>query len=201
MKAISLISGGFDSPIATYLMIKKGIDVYGLYLFIGNYEELKKIRKIAKKLISYGMKKMYVVDQREYQKQIVLNDPGGYTCVLCKRGMIRSALAIAKKKNIKYIITGENLSSKASQTLQNLADITEVAEKQGFVVLRPLVSFGKQEIIEISRKIGLYEICSKDTGKCQYLQKKVKTSVKQNILENIESKININKIVEIEEIV
>jgi thiamine biosynthesis protein ThiI len=98
-----------------------------------------------------------------------------YTCVLCKRGMYREAEKLAKEISAKFIVTGENLAQVASQTLQNLRVLDESVSMP---VLRPLLTFDKEDTIRIARKIGTFDISSKDAGHCAFVPDKPITMAK-----------------------
>lgn len=156
-KGLLLLSGGFDSPVAGYLMQKQGMDVSSIHFsskFITDIESGKKARKLAEIL---RFKKLFVIDISEPLLKIAKVCEHKYYFVLMKRLMYRIAEKIAEGRGCKFLITGENLAQVSSQTLQNLCVIDKAANMP---VLRPLLGLDKEEIINFAKKIGTYETSS-----------------------------------------
>jgi thiamine biosynthesis protein ThiI len=164
MKALLLLSGGIDSPVAGHLM-KKKMEVLAVHFslepFTDNEPEVKS-RKLAQTL---GFGKLHVINISKELKQITEKCDRKYYFVLMKRVMFRKSEELAKKLNCKFLITGENLGQVSSQTLENLYAIDTVAT---IPILRPLITKDKQEIIEIAEKINTFEI-SKGKECCDVL--------------------------------
>ncbi len=156
MKAILLISGGFDSPVAGYLMQQKGVEIIAVHFsyepFTDNGPELKS-RKAAEHL---KFKKFISINIGKEVQEIASKCEHRFYYVLSKRLMMKKAEEIAKKEGAEFLITGECLGQVGSQTLTNLRSITDAVKMQ---ILRPLISYDKEEIIKIARKISTYEIC------------------------------------------
>lgn len=154
MKGLLLISGGFDSPVAGYLMQQKGVEIIAVHFsyepFTDNGPELKS-KKVSEIL---GFKKFIVVNISKECEGIAKNCNHKLYFVLTKRLMLKKAEEIAKKEKYDFLITGENLAQVSSQTLLNLKSITDAVKIQ---VLRPLLTYDKEEILAIARKIGTYE--------------------------------------------
>ena len=153
MKAVLLLSGGFDSPVAGYIMQKK-LDVIAVHFSTAPFtddEPEKKCRKLAKHL---GFKKLYIVNTGREFVRISKECNHRLYFVLTKRLMIRIAEKIAKKEKADFIITGENLGQVSSQTLLNLDAITRATKMP---ILRPLLCMDKEDIINIAKKIDTYE--------------------------------------------
>ncbi len=154
MKGLLLISGGFDSPVAGYLMQQKGLEIIAVHF---SYEPLTdngpeiKSKKAAEVL---NFKKFIVVNIAKECEQIAKNCNHRLYFVLTKRLMLKKAEEIAKKENCVFLITGENLNQVSSQTTTNLQSITNAIKIQ---VLRPLLTYDKEEIIKLARKIGTYD--------------------------------------------
>ena len=184
MKAIILLSSGIDSPVAAYLMQKQGLELIGLNFVL---EKSKNIEKILKKL---GIKKVYYINHKEILTQIKNNTNPKYTCILCKRIMYRIAEKLAKKQNAKFIITGDNLGQVASQTLDNLAVLDNAIKTP---ILRPLLCFDKNEIIDIAKNINTYELS--ENKKCLFVPRHPSTKAKLEIIEKEESKLDIKSII------
>ena len=153
-KGLLLLSGGFDSPVAGYLMQKKGVEVLAVHFpskLITDEESEKKSRKLAEFL---GFKKFFSIDISGPLVAISKTCEHRYYFVLMKRLMYRVAEKIAKKEKCRFLITGENLAQVSSQTLQNLATIGKSVK---IPVIRPLLGLDKEEIINIAKEIGTYQ--------------------------------------------
>lgn len=170
-KFISLLSGGLDSPIAAYLMIKKSYTpVFLTFLTSDDKEQSlkKKVIKIVQTLVKYAKTniKTYFINHDPNLEIFKKNCERKLTCILCKRLMIRIAKDIAKIEKTNIIVTGDILGEQASQTLDNLFAYNDLLEN--FIILRPLIGCDKLEIIKLNEKIGLYEITSQSSAGCQY---------------------------------
>ncbi len=180
MKAVALISTGIDSPVAAYIMKKKGLEIIGLNLSSGDETAVK---HICKKI---GIKKLYTAFHTPILKEIKEKTDQDLICVLCKRMMYRIAEKIAKKEKASFIITGENLGQVASQTLDNLAVLSQATSLE---ILRPLLCFDKNEIIAIAKKIKTYELAQ--NIRCPFVPKHPATKASLERVQKQESKINI----------
>jgi len=174
MKGILLLSDGIDSPVAGYLMKKRGIDITALSFYDKNKDTTE---SRVKKLLSIIDKKaeLVMLDQSDFQRRITQRCNQRYQCVLCKRNMYRHAQAIAKKEGAKFIITGENLGQVASQTLDNMSVLDSAVD---LTVLRPLLGFEKNEIVELAKKFGTFEISKIKTAGCRFVPKSPITKAK-----------------------
>lgn len=150
-----LISGGFDSPVAGYLLKQKGAEIIPIHFsyepFTDNGPEIKS-REAVKIL---GFKDLIVKNISKECEKIAKKCIHKYYFVLIKRIMLRIAEEEAKKHECAFLITGENLSQVSSQTLKNLYVITKAVNIK---VLRPLLTYDKTEIIKITKQIGTYDI-------------------------------------------
>jgi len=167
-KVIALVSGGIDSPVATFLMMKRGCSV--TILNFNNYpytsESSEKILKIHQKLKEYsaGSKlNLYQVDYGEYLQKCRKQAPERMTCVLCKSGMYQIAEKIAKKEKALAIVDGSSLGQVASQTLPN---IVATRYSTSMPILSPLIGLDKVEIEKIGKKIGTFDISIKPESGC-----------------------------------
>ncbi|NMA26090.1 MAG: tRNA 4-thiouridine(8) synthase ThiI, partial [Clostridiales bacterium] len=154
-KGLLLISGGIDSPVAGWMALKRGIDLEALHFhsppFTGD-NALHKVIDLCHLLAAYsGNITLHLAPFTEVQKEIRLKCPESMLITLMRRVMLRVAERLAATRNIPAIFTGESLGQVASQTLENLIAIDEVVS---LPVLRPLIGFDKEEIINISRKIN-----------------------------------------------
>ena len=160
-RAMLLLSGGIDSPVAGYQMMRRGVTVNAVHFFSFPYtsERAKeKVLELAKILGEYGAgMKVYVVPFTDIQLQIHEKCPDEMGTLIMRRYMMRIANEIARKDNASALVTGESLGQVASQTIEALACTDDVAE---LPVLRPLISFDKLDITNIAVKIGTYETSS-----------------------------------------
>jgi thiamine biosynthesis protein ThiI len=160
-KLVALLSTGLDSPIACYLMMRKGYDIISLSMLNGKEKSiinLKKIEQIANKLVELTGRTIYMnyIDYDQYLDNFISNCDPKITCILCKRTMLQMASVLAKKHNALGIINGDILGEQASQTLDNLFVVNEINSE--IPVIRPLIGFDKLDIIRLSRHTGLYDI-------------------------------------------
>ena len=198
MKLVSLMSGGFDSPVASYIMASMGADVILLHMDNGKYGgkgELDKVKKLAARLEKVTGKKfpLYVLNHEANQTLIKDNCEHPYQCVMCKRTMQHVAKAFALKHGCSGIIMGDSLGQVASQTLRNIR-----AEGTGldFPVVRPLIGMDKTEIMDIAKDIGTYDISAKQTGGCGVVPLKPITEARSDKVLELQSKLDFEKMIE-----
>lgn len=168
-RLVSLISGGFDSPVAAYRMMQRGCRLIFVHFHGAPYQDKtsqEKVRDLVRHLTRYQYQsRLYLVPFGEIQRQIVAAITRPLRVVLYRRMMLRIAQAIAKQEKAKALVTGESLGQVASQTLDNIAVIQQAAV---LPILRPLVGMDKQEIIDQARRIGTFETSSiPDQDCCQ----------------------------------
>lgn len=153
-----LLSGGIDSPVAGFAMAKRGLrqDVLHFDSFPYTSPQAKeKVITLAKKIRKFiGAKYMYICSMTKLQEEFHINCKTEYAINLLRRSMIRIANILCEKFKYKTIITGESLGQVASQTIESLTSTNAVAK---FPVLRPLISFNKEEIIKIAKDIETYD--------------------------------------------
>lgn len=157
-KGLLLLSGGIDSPVAGFLMAKRGVEISAIhfhsYPFTSERAE-EKVKTIAKILSSYtGKIKMYSVNILDIQKEINQKCPEDQMTILSRRFMMRIAEKVAIDNGIDALITGESLGQVASQTIQSLS-VTNASVN--LPIFRPLIGLDKTEIIEIAKDIETYE--------------------------------------------
>lgn len=159
-KAICLLSTGIDSPVASFLMLKRGIEIIPLYFhtppYTGN-NALEKVRNLVRSLIKFTVQriKLYIVNYTEIQLSIKKNIPEKYWTIVSRRFMGRIAEDIATIEKACAVVTGESLGQVASQTISNLAAIDEIFK---IPVFRPLIGMDKEEIVKIAQHIDTYDI-------------------------------------------
>lgn len=152
-KAIALLSGGIDSPVAIAMMQDK-LDIIAVHFHqvpLSDEKEVDKVKDLAKIL---GVKKLYLVPFAEVLKEIVNKCRHKDFFVLSKILMFQAAEVVAQDEKAKFLITGENLAQVSSQTLPNLEAISSQIK---LTILRPLLTFDKQEIINEAKDLGTYE--------------------------------------------
>jgi thiamine biosynthesis protein ThiI len=152
-----LLSGGFDSPVAAYRMIKRGCRALFVHFsgrpLVSRASE-DKARELVQTLTAYQYtSQLYVIPFGEIQREIVLNTPAPFRVVLYRRMMIRIAEELARKEQCWSLVTGDSLGQVASQTPENLAAVEEAAE---LPLLRPLIGMDKLEIMDEARRLGTY---------------------------------------------
>lgn len=158
-KVAVLLSGGIDSPVAAYRMLKRGCRAVFIHFhsvpFLSRASQ-QKAKDLAGLLTRYQYRsRLYLVSFGELQRRIMLSTPPALRVVLYRRFMVRIATSIAKRRRAKALVTGESLGQVASQTLENLSVIEEAA---GLPILRPLIGMDKEEIIGQARLIGTFDI-------------------------------------------
>lgn len=157
-KAMLLLSGGIDSPVAGYMIAKRGVKIDAVYFHAPPYtsERAKqKVVDLAKLVSRYtGPIYLHVINFTDIQLYIYDKCPHEELTIIMRRYMMRIAEQIAKKNECLGLITGESIGQVASQTMNSLMATNEVCE---LPVYRPLIGFDKQEIVEVSEKIGTYE--------------------------------------------
>ena len=166
-KGLLMLSGGIDSPVAGYLSLKRGIDIECIYFDSPPHtsEEAKnKVIDLANILNKYSGKiKINVIPFTKLQETIYKNVPNEYMITIMRRMMYRIANKLAIKNKCKVIINGESIGQVASQTLTSINTINSVTN---FPVIRPVACLDKLEIIEISKKIGTYDISIRPYEDC-----------------------------------
>ncbi len=156
--AVSLLSGGLDSPVSSWMMARRGVELEMVHFVSPPYTSQQaqdKVLELARLLTAYcGRMLVHIVPFTEIQEEIRKNCPEEYFTLIMRRFMMRLAEAVAKKAGAKALITGESLGQVASQTMMALGVTEDVTTMP---VLRPLIGMDKVEIIRISREIGTYE--------------------------------------------
>ncbi len=157
-KAMLLLSGGIDSPVAGYMIAKRGVKIDAVYFHAPPYTSdraKQKVVDLARLVSKYtGPIYLHVINFTDIQLYIYENCPHEELTIIMRRYMMRIAETIAKQTECLGLITGESIGQVASQTMASLVATNEVCE---LPVYRPLIGFDKQEIVEVSEKIGTYE--------------------------------------------
>ena len=170
---LSLISGGYDSAVASYLMIRKGLRTHYLFFNLGGAAHEAGVREMAhliwqKYSLSHKVK-FVSVNFAPVVDQILETIDNGLMGVVLKRMMMRAASTVAEKLGIKAIVTGESIGQVSSQTIANLSVIDRVTET---LILRPLIYQDKQEIIALAAKIGAEDIAKSMPEYCGVISRK-----------------------------
>ncbi len=157
-KAMLLLSGGIDSPVAGYMIAKRGVKIDAVYFHAPPYTSdraKQKVVDLARLVSKYtGPIYLHIINFTDIQLYIHEQCPHEELTIIMRRYMMRIAEMIAKKSECLGLITGESIGQVASQTMASLVATNEVCE---LPVYRPLIGFDKQEIVEVSEKIGTYE--------------------------------------------
>ena len=193
MKFVSLVSSGIDSPVATYLLSKKAEEL--IFVHADNQpftdereiENFIKLAKHLKKHISCPIT-VYSVPHGDALSSYKTHCENRFTCVFCKRMLLRYAEKIAEKEQADAIIMGDSLGQVASQTLQNIRVIEQAVS---IPILRPLIGFDKEDVIKIAKEIGTYDLSILPSDGCSAVPKKPATQAKPNQILSEEEKIDI----------
>jgi len=198
MKFVSLISSGIDSPVATYLLSKKSEELVLLHAdnrpFTDDREiqNFIKLAKHLKKVIPSAIKTYNVphgVALATYKQEAEQR----FTCVFCKRMLVRYAEAIAKKEHADAIIMGDSLGQVASQTLQNIRVVDQASK---IPILRPLIGLDKEDVVKMAKDIQTYELSILPSDGCIAVPNKPSTMAKIDQILFEESKIDVRKLVD-----
>ena len=198
MKLLSLISGGIDSPVATYMMLIQGAEVEMVHFenrpFTDDGQFNKKkslvehLEKLSKKEI-----KTYIVPHEKSHIAIGKSCKRNLHCVLCRRMMFRVAERLARDKGAETLLTGESLGQVASQTLRNIKTESQAVD---IPILRPLIGLDKIEIEKVAKEIGTYEISILPGMCCSIVPKRPSTYSKLEVVLEEESALDIDSLVE-----
>ncbi|WHE08431.1 tRNA 4-thiouridine(8) synthase ThiI [Thermoanaerobacterium thermosaccharolyticum] len=192
-RAVVLLSGGIDSPVAAWMMMKRGVEVEAVYFHSPPYTQERakdKVIDLCKKLSEYGQDiYLHVVNFTDFQLAIYDKCPPKMTTIIMRRMMMRVAENIANKYGAKALITGESLGQVASQTIESLYCTNAVTHMP---VFRPLIGMDKSEIVEISQKIGTYDISIRPYEDCCTIFVPKHPIIKPDLEEVIEGEKNID---------
>ncbi|MGM7720835.1 tRNA uracil 4-sulfurtransferase ThiI [Metabacillus sp. Hm71] len=166
-KAMLLLSGGIDSPVAGYLSLKRGVELEVIHFFSPPYtsERAKqKVIDLTQELTAFGGSiKLHIVPFTIIQEKIQAQVPENYTMTSTRRMMLKIADKLRESRQALALITGESLGQVASQTLESMVAINDVTSTP---ILRPLITMDKTEIIEIAKKIGTHDISIRPFEDC-----------------------------------
>jgi len=168
-KALVLLSGGIDSPVAAFLSIKKGVHIECVHFEstpMTPIESAQKVVDLVKVLSKYALHnqiKVHFVPFTKIHEAILTYIPESYSITIMRRMMVRIADQLMKKRDASAIITGDSIGQVASQTLESMACISEVTNA---VILRPLATYDKLDIMAIARNIGTLDISNRPFSDC-----------------------------------
>ena len=157
-RAVSLLSGGIDSPVSSFMIAKRGVQLELVHFFSPPYtsqQAKEKVIALARGLVPWcGRMVLHVVPFTEIQEEIRRTCPEDHFTLIMRRFMMRLAAAVAERTGCKALVTGESLGQVASQTMDALAVSDDACD---LPVLRPVIGMDKEEIVRISRRIGTFE--------------------------------------------
>ena len=157
-KALLLLSGGIDSPVAGYYTMRRGVEIECIHFAAPPYttiQALDKVKQLAEKLSVYQPRiKLHVVPFTEIQLEIYKKAHPAYTVVLMRRAMMKIAERLMHENKMLALVSGESLGQVASQTLQSMTSIQDAIDG---LIIRPLLTFDKNDIIDVAKKINTYE--------------------------------------------
>jgi thiamine biosynthesis protein ThiI len=197
-KAVVLLSGGIDSPVAAFFAMKRGIKVIFLHFHAYPYTSaasIEKVKKLTKILRKYqGNSRLYLVPFGDIQKEILLRITPKLRVIFYRRLMFKIAQEIAKKENALGIFTGESVGQVASQTLENIRAIEEAVN---LPVYRPLISWDKEEIIRKAREIDTFDISILPDEDCcsRFVPAHPETKAKLEEIKEAEKRLNVQKMI------
>ena len=153
-----MLSGGIDSPVAGYLMARRGVELNCIYYHSHPYtsERAKdKVKELAKILSEYTEKvRLFIVPFTDIQMEIINNCPEDELTIIMRRFMMRVACKVAENEGIQSVSSGESIGQVASQTMEGLVVSSDCADRP---VFRPLIAMDKEDIMDIARNIGTFE--------------------------------------------
>ncbi|CCL16753.1 thiamine biosynthesis protein ThiI [Clostridioides difficile] len=198
-RAMSLLSGGIDSPVATWMVAKRGMEVEAVhfhsYPFTSERSQ-EKVKDLAKILAKYcGRVRLHKVNILEIQKAIGENCNEEETTILSRRFMMRIAQRLSEKRHCDALITGESIGQVASQTIQGLTCTNAVVD---LPVFRPLIAMDKSDIVDIAKKIGTFETSIVPEEDCcsVFSPRKPVTKPRLEKIEKSETALDIEKLVQ-----
>jgi thiamine biosynthesis protein ThiI len=198
MKVVALVSSGIDSPVATYLISKKAEEIILVHADNRPFTDDREIEnfiilaKHLKKHLSSSLK-AYIVSHGSTLNAYTQNCNSRFTCVICKRMMVRYAEKIVKKEHADAIIMGDSLGQVASQTLQNIR-VVEQAVK--IPILRPLIGLDKEDVVKIAKEIGTYDLSILPSGGCSAVPIKPATRARLDQILKEEKRIAVDNLVQ-----
>ncbi len=198
-RVVSLLSGGIDSAVASWLVMKRGCPIVPVYFDNTPFTDettTERALNVAEALFDWAVgfpRKVYIVQHGENLKKIIERSSRKFTCLLCKRMMYRIAERLTDMIGAEGIVTGEAIGEQASQTITNLSVLSNAVQK--YPIHRPLLGFDKAETETIARRIGTYTVSSRKAGGCAAVPSKPATRAKLIEVMEAEERLNVEKMV------
>ncbi len=198
-KAAIMISGGIDSPVAAWQLARRGVELTALHFASPPYTSERahdKVVRLLKEVSNYaGSMKMITVNFTKIQEEIRDKCPDDLSTLIMRRFMVRVSEILARKENCHALITGESLGQVASQTIQAIACTDAVATMP---IFRPLIGTDKQEIVEVSQKIGTFDISIEPFEDCctVFTPKHPRTKPSLRVLEQAETNLDCETLIQ-----
>jgi len=198
-KVLSLVSGGIDSPVSSYLIAKRGAENIWLHFHsfpLVSRASIEKTKELAKIFLNYQSKlKVYFLPFSDIQSQVKTKIPAKYRVLFYRRLMLEIAQKLAEEENCQALVTGESLGQVSSQTLPNLG-ITQ--ENISMPLLRPLIGMDKEEIIDLADEIGTFKISVQPQEDCctLFVPKHQTAAAKIEMVRKLEKNLKLNKLIE-----
>ena len=198
-KVLALLSSGFDSPVASWQLMRRGcqVDFVHFHSYPSTSKESQEnVKELAKVLNQYqSNSKLFLIPFLDIQKEISQkSEDASQRVVLYRRFMMRIAQKIAEKENCGALVTGDSLGQVASQTLENIG---VVSQSTTMPIFRPLIGTNKEDIIDAAHQIGTYEISSRPYDDCcsMFLPEPPETRAKLEVILEIEKKLDADKLI------
>ena len=193
-RVVSLFSGGIDSPVAAWMMMKRGLDVQPLFMdqtpYVGQsyVERVKKAYRAVAEYVPVDGFDLLSASMGPVMESILESPEPRYTCIMCKRSMYRIAEAYAEENSLKAIVTGESLGQVASQTMANISVLDAAVS---IPVIRPLIGLDKVEIEDIARAVGTYEITARKVEGCTAVPPNPATRSRIEVINRLEEELGL----------
>ena len=196
-KALSLISSGIDSPVASFEMIKRGVSVD--YIHFHSYPatsmaSIDNVKKLLNVLSNYQLKSnLFLVPLLEIQQSIMAQIPDKYWVIFFRRYMVKIANEVSKRSNAIALITGDSIGQVASQTLSNIRAISNISE---LPILRPLAGYNKEDIVNKAKAINTYDISVEPYQDCCsfFVPPHPETKARMTQVDILEKKLNLKDV-------
>jgi len=196
---LSLLSGGIDSPVASYLMMKRGCRVNFIHFHVFRDNGLinaTKMQHVFETLNKYqSNSRIFLVPYYQFEMAILKAlHTGGHELVLFRRFMVKVAERISLQNGFKALVTGDSLGQVASQTMENIAQITETVSMP---IFQPLIAYDKQEIVDLAKQIGTYELSIENYKDCcSIVSSNPRTKANTRQVLELEERMNIDEVIE-----
>ncbi len=197
-RAVVLLSGGIDSPVAGFLTMKRGVKAIFVHFHAHPYTDkasIDKVKRIVRILNKFQFSsKLYLIPFADVQKQILLKVSARLRVIFYRRLMMKIAEVIAKKEKALALVTGDSIGQVASQTLENIFVISEAVNMP---ILRPLIGFDKEEIIDLAKKIDTFNLSILPYQDCcaRFLPARVETRANLKQVKSEEKKLDTEELV------